>query len=189
MRNKQNLGFTLVELIIVIVILGILAVVALPRFINASSDANANVIKGLSAQLESVRILVFAKAIINNVDKLDRDPSPTTEVTGVRNNGVWIPTIFGTPWIAGANQLSNIMNLSFEDIGNADTSIQCTTDLDFCYGNYDGIVASSPGIPFTPGNIIVLSPKNYSVDDNCFAYYLFDRSDNTARTGYEISGC
>lgn len=42
MRSKQN-GFTLIELIIVIVILGILAVVAAPRFIDLSADARASV--------------------------------------------------------------------------------------------------------------------------------------------------
>ncbi|GAB5380466.1 MAG: prepilin-type N-terminal cleavage/methylation domain-containing protein [Aliiglaciecola sp.] len=42
MGSKQN-GFTLIELIIVIVILGILAVVAAPRFIDLSDDARTSV--------------------------------------------------------------------------------------------------------------------------------------------------
>lgn len=39
--KKNNKGFTLIELIIVIVILGILAVVAAPRFLNLSDDAKS----------------------------------------------------------------------------------------------------------------------------------------------------
>ena len=40
-RNIARSGFTLIELIVVIVILGILAVTAAPKFMNLSSDANA----------------------------------------------------------------------------------------------------------------------------------------------------
>ncbi|HFF2926922.1 TPA: type II secretion system protein, partial [Vibrio cholerae] len=39
---SKNQGFTLIELIIAIVILGVIAVIAAPRFINISKDAKAN---------------------------------------------------------------------------------------------------------------------------------------------------
>lgn len=43
--NDRQQGFTLIELIVVIVILGILAVTAAPKFMNLTSDANASVVK------------------------------------------------------------------------------------------------------------------------------------------------
>jgi MSHA pilin protein MshA len=37
--SRYRTGFTLIELVVVIVILGVLSVIAAPRFINLSSDA------------------------------------------------------------------------------------------------------------------------------------------------------
>lgn len=45
-RKQSNAGFTLIELIIVIVILGILAVTAAPRFLNLTTDAHTAVFNG-----------------------------------------------------------------------------------------------------------------------------------------------
>ena len=49
--KKLNQGFTLIELVIVIVILGILAATALPRFINVTNDAYQSAVAGTSGGL------------------------------------------------------------------------------------------------------------------------------------------
>lgn len=61
---KRNQGFTLIELIIVIVILGILAVTAAPRFLNFAGDARVSTLNGVRGALESAGALVYGKAVI-----------------------------------------------------------------------------------------------------------------------------
>ena len=63
--TARQQGFTLIELIVVIVILGILAVTAAPKFMNLTSDANASVVKSLSGAVRTAAMQVYAKSRLN----------------------------------------------------------------------------------------------------------------------------
>ena len=58
---KQQKGFTLIELIIVIIILGILAVTAAPRFFNFASDARASTVQGMEGSVKAASALVLCE--------------------------------------------------------------------------------------------------------------------------------
>ena len=66
-KVSRQQGFTLIELIIVIVLLGILAVTAAPKFLNLQDDARDSVLQGIAGSLESASSVVYGKALINDV--------------------------------------------------------------------------------------------------------------------------
>jgi len=77
MRNQK--GFTLIELIIVIVVLGILAVTAAPQFINFSSDARTSSLKVMEGSVKGAMQLTYSKAAIEGVES---DEDATVEIKG-----------------------------------------------------------------------------------------------------------
>jgi MSHA pilin protein MshA len=60
MRNQQA-GFTLIELVVVIVILGILAATALPKFVDMSGEAETAAVKGVAGAISSAGAINYAK--------------------------------------------------------------------------------------------------------------------------------
>lgn len=70
MSIKAKKGFTLIELVVVIVLLGILSITAMPKYINISSDAYRANLGAMSGAIKSANEMVYSKAIINNVETL-----------------------------------------------------------------------------------------------------------------------
>lgn len=137
MRNRKNQGFTLVEILIVVIILGILAAIVIPQFTNASQDARRS---SLTSQLQTLRSQIELYKlqhqddlpnIVGGTDGATPDYSnwdvltQKTDVDGtVSATGAFGPYMQAPP--------KNPLN-GFAKVVNADGSAAAASDCGFVY--------------------------------------------------------
>lgn len=101
---KKQGGFTLIELVVVIVILGILAVTAAPRFLNLQGDAREASLKGLQGAMKGAAGITYGKAAIQGIEK---QPSDSITVDGGK-----IDIVYGYPAATSAGIVAAMAEMS-----------------------------------------------------------------------------
>jgi MSHA pilin protein MshA len=111
---RSQKGFTIIELVVVIVILGILAAVAFPKFQDLSSSAQQAVVDGTAGAIKAEAVLLFAKnngskssaATITSSTNLDYDTTRIS-ITGTATcAGVNVTYIGSSPTVSRAAPIS-----------------------------------------------------------------------------------
>lgn len=174
---KTQKGFTLIELIIVIVVLGILAVTAAPQFFNFSSDARESTVKGLVGSINGAKDIIFGKSAIAGIESKEEDTCETTGDQPCLVEGVEVS--FGYP-IAAAEGIQAALNVSsgdwtfVADNGTASATAAAPADGSF------GIHPNGVDVDFT------VTTEN---GDSCHVLYTEATSTAAASVSSVTGGC
>ncbi|WP_185817503.1 prepilin-type N-terminal cleavage/methylation domain-containing protein [Shewanella atlantica] len=137
--NKLQQGFTLIELVIVIIILAILSVIAAPKFLSLSSEAQTSSLEGVAGSIASMNQIVHSKTQIDGIaDKQDCDGTCNNHPNWDRQVGYFYVDVSGTrlyvssgyPMPAGTSKLNTIVKDNF-------TTVMGLSDDDFVFGTGD----------------------------------------------------
>lgn len=172
---KRQSGFTLIELVVVIVILGILAATAAPKFMNLQGDARISALSGLKGSVKSAISMVYSKAILKGIEK-----SETGKVcaTGSDLNGATctdqIDIVYGRP-DASADGLIKSLDIDSKAVTATATANDTSAEWNY-FVSEDGksivIFSSSGG----------LKPSDQTTTGGCNITYTKSTGETVAPT-------
>ncbi len=173
---KRQGGFTLIELVVVIVILGILAVTAAPRFLNLQDDARRASLEGLRGAIAGAMGITYGRAAIAGIETQQYAAgdvnSGGTEIDGIAYS-------YGHPVAANDGGIGDALDLSSEfaalDASSSDFDGVTNTYIEYGFTGFtDACVrytaASRTGTdPIDPAKVEIVVNGKDSITGACGA--------------------
>ncbi|WP_370980859.1 type II secretion system protein [Agaribacterium sp. ZY112] len=165
-------GFTLIEVLALILLVGALAFVALPNFVNLKRPAQLSSLQNMEATLRSASVLVSSKALLEGKD---------TEIT--LDDGTSIELYAGYPTADWLNSVRYLISL--------DSEFYTRLNAPACEKMWCGVGnrPSIPGIGAVSGAGAKIWPKGYTWGQQCGVYFINRENGEPPEIGLTSRDC